>query len=122
MVALIESYNAGSAAAKEFNSLDPFTLAAKCYNDFVIIHPFLDGNGRMCRLILNAILVKYACCIISIGRDKDSRRKYITIQRMAGEQMEGSSKLAQLVLEASMKRLRKLKRKLDPKPKQQKVE
>jgi fido (protein-threonine AMPylation protein) len=122
MAALVESYNADVAAAKEFNSLDPFTLAAKYCNDFVMIHPFLDGNGRMCRLILNAILLKYASCIVSIGGDEGLRSKYIAIQRRAGEEMEGSPELAELVLEASMKRLRVLKKKLAAKPKSSKAE
>ncbi|KAF5980912.1 fic doc family [Fusarium coicis] len=39
--------------------LDPFSLAAKYSLRFVEIHPFQDGNGRMCRIILNAILFRY---------------------------------------------------------------
>ncbi|KAL3249929.1 hypothetical protein ABHI18_011411 [Aspergillus niger] len=34
-------------------------MAAKSCNDFVMIHPFANGNGRMRRLISNAILLKY---------------------------------------------------------------
>lgn len=47
--------------------IDPFMLAAKYFDRFVNIHPFKDGNGRMCRLILNAILIEYAGIAVPLG-------------------------------------------------------
>ncbi|OJJ29976.1 hypothetical protein ASPWEDRAFT_55475 [Aspergillus wentii DTO 134E9] len=110
MKELIEEFNADIEQAKI--SLDPFTLAAKYCNDFVMIHPFIDGNGRMCRLILNAILLKYAGVVVSIGEDDQERQEYLDIQRRAGEQMEGSGELAFLVLRKAMGRYRTMKKKL----------
>ncbi|KAE8155288.1 fido domain-containing protein [Aspergillus avenaceus] len=95
--------------------LDPFTLAAKYCNDFVMIHPFADGNGRMCRLIMNAILLKYAGIVICLGEHDESRQQYIGIQRRAGERMEGSGELAALILKKSIARYRTLKQKLSGK-------
>lgn len=38
--------------------LHPIELAATIHNKFVTIHPFLDGNGRTARLLMNLILLK----------------------------------------------------------------
>ncbi|HBS86879.1 MAG TPA: cell filamentation protein Fic [Bacteroidales bacterium] len=38
-------------------NIHPVRLAALAHNDFVFIHPFLDGNGRIARLITNLILI-----------------------------------------------------------------
>lgn len=117
MEELIQEFNSDIEKAERTKVLDPFTLAAKYCNDFVMIHPFLDGNGRMCRLILNAILLKYAGVVVSIGEHDESRDEYIAIQKRAGEQMEGSGELASLVLRKAMGRYRTLKQKLSGKSK-----
>lgn len=36
----------------------PVEIAARCHHDFVLIHPFDDGNGRVARLLVNYILLK----------------------------------------------------------------
>jgi Fic family protein len=41
---------------KNKNSLDPLILAAIFHKQFVIIHPFIDGNGRTSRLCTKIIL------------------------------------------------------------------
>ncbi|OOR88121.1 cell filamentation protein Fic [Moraxella caviae] len=38
--------------------LHPVYKAAKLHADFVIIHPFIDGNGRTARLLMNLELMK----------------------------------------------------------------
>jgi len=38
--------------------LDSFTLAAYTHAEFVKIHPFVDGNGRIARFLMNYQLVK----------------------------------------------------------------
>ncbi|KAE8311058.1 fido domain-containing protein [Aspergillus transmontanensis] len=97
--------------------LDPFALAAKYCNDFVMIHPFADGNGRMCRLIMNAILLKYAGIVVCLGEHDESRQQYIDIQKRAGERMEGSGELASLILKKSISRYRTIKQKITGKKK-----
>lgn len=69
MANLVVSLKADISEAEKTRSLDPYTLAAKYCGKFVCIHPFLDGNGRLCRLLLDAILLHYACG----GRGTDRR-------------------------------------------------
>lgn len=67
MAGLIVEYNADIRQSVADNALDPFYLAAKFCHKLVNIHPFLDGNGRMCRLLLNAVLMKHIGIMIVIG-------------------------------------------------------
>ncbi|MDP2014731.1 MAG: Fic family protein [Actinomycetota bacterium] len=54
---------------------------AKLHNDFEKIHPYLDGNGRTGRLVLNLLLVRlgYPPAIVF----KNQRTKYLTAMRKA---------------------------------------
>ena len=51
--AMIRWYNRSKAKCP------PLVLAAVVHNQFEIIHPFQDGNGRVGRLLLNNILLKH---------------------------------------------------------------
>lgn len=44
----------------------PVVFAAKLHKEFVCIHPFIDGNGRVARLLMNLALLKsgYTIAII----------------------------------------------------------
>lgn len=50
---LIDWYNSNKG------NYHPIVLAAVVHNQFESIHPFRDGNGRVGRLLLNNILLKY---------------------------------------------------------------
>ncbi|KAG5661434.1 hypothetical protein KAF25_005556 [Fusarium avenaceum] len=95
--------------------LDPFSLASKYSLKFVEIHPFQDGNGRMCRLILNAILLRYAGIIVAIGETEEDRIEYIDIKKRASRDMEGHGEYATFVLKKAGKGIQKLKQKLQGK-------
>jgi Fic family protein len=41
------------------NELHPVTLAALAHHRLVAIHPFIDGNGRTARLVMNLILFRH---------------------------------------------------------------
>lgn len=44
--------------ASEGSALHPVELAARTHADFVKIHPFMDGNGRTARLLMNLDLMR----------------------------------------------------------------
>ncbi len=58
------------------NSLHPIVLAAELHERLVTIHPFIDGNGRTSRLVMNLILLQNGYIIANIKGDYDSRMKY----------------------------------------------
>lgn len=100
------------AESETTSTLDPFAIAAKYCDRFVSIHPFRDGNGRMCRLILNAILIKYAGIAVSVGEHDQSRDEYINTARESRELGGHAGALATLVLKEGGKGLRKMKDRL----------
>ena len=53
---------------------DAILLAAVAHTWFVTIHPFVDGNGRTARLLMNLILMRFGYPIAIVT--KDDRRRY----------------------------------------------
>ena len=43
-------------------SCDPILAAADLFIDLINIHPFEDGNGRLCRIILSHVLIQDGRC------------------------------------------------------------
>lgn len=58
------------------NALHPIVLAAELHERLVTIHPFIDGNGRTSRLVMNLILLQNGYIIANIKGDYDSRMQY----------------------------------------------
>lgn len=56
--------------------LHPVVLAAEMHERLVTIHPFIDGNGRTSRLIMNAILLQHGFIIANIKGDNATRLSY----------------------------------------------
>lgn len=63
------------------SKLHPIEFAAKLHKEFVFIHPFIDGNGRCARLLMNTALIQdgYLPCIIP----PVLRNEYITFLEKA---------------------------------------
>lgn len=112
MTKLVKDFNDDVKDREMTGEMDPFFLAADICQDFVTIHPFLDGNGRMCRLIANAYLIKYAGIVISIGEYDEDRKEYLKIAAYAGDgETEEAARgtLASFFLERGERTLRKLR-------------
>ena len=64
---------------------DPIMAATNLFGNIINIHPFEDGNGRICCLILANVLIQMKCClflvILSSFRRRD-RRHYIRAVKM----------------------------------------
>lgn len=55
---------------KEWHNIHPVIKATLLHGEFVKIHPFIDGNGRTARLLLNFELMKYGYTPIIIRNDR----------------------------------------------------
>lgn len=78
-------------------SLDPIFLAALAWGEFVNVHPFFDGNGRMCRIILNAILLKYVGVMAPMGESVGDIERYLEGVKDRSENCAGNGALAAIV-------------------------
>ncbi|MDL2144656.1 Fic family protein [Flavobacterium tructae] len=58
------------------NKLHPVILAAEMHERLVTIHPFIDGNGRTSRLVMNLILMQKGYLIANIKGDYENRMQY----------------------------------------------
>jgi len=58
------------------NNLHPVILAAEMHERLVTIHPFIDGNGRTSRLLMNLILLQHGYVIANIKGAHESRMNY----------------------------------------------
>lgn len=60
---------------KENKNMHPVLLSAEAHYRFVSMHPFIDGNGRCARLLMNLILIQngYPPAIIKMQK----RREYL---------------------------------------------
>ncbi|KAJ5210066.1 hypothetical protein N7491_009878 [Penicillium cf. griseofulvum] len=84
MKAMIHELQSNFKEAITKGEIDPISLASKYAHIFVNIHPFLDGNGRMCRLILNSMLLKLGSFLVSIGEKEQDRVLYMEVASNGG--------------------------------------
>ena len=56
--------------------MHPVILAAEMHERLVTIHPFIDGNGRTARLIMNLVLLQAGFSITNISSENENRLAY----------------------------------------------
>lgn len=54
----------------------PVVIAAYLHDELVKIHPFIDGNGRTSRLLMNLYLLSKGYIIVNLKGDNQSKRRY----------------------------------------------
>jgi Fic family protein len=69
--------------------MHPVALAAAMHQKLVDIHPFVDGNGRTSRLVMNLLLLKAGYPITIIPADEPTRRAYFDALNAAREGLDG---------------------------------
>ena len=90
---------------KNENKLHPVTLAAEVHKRFVFIHPFIDGNGRVARLLMNLILIRHGYPVAIIP--PILRSEYITLLEIAPRTPE---KFIDFIVDREIDTLRELLR------------
>ena len=65
------------------NGLHPVELAAKFHFKFVYIHPFVDGNGRAARLLMNLILMNDGFPPAIVKAENEQRLRYYETLELA---------------------------------------
>ncbi len=61
---------------KNKDIMHPVILAAEMHERVVTVHPFIDGNGRTSRLVMNLILLSFGYTIANLKGDNASRLRY----------------------------------------------
>ena len=87
-------------------TLDTFAFAVIAHHKMTAIHPFMDGNGRVARLLLNLILVRAGYPVVNIRRD-DRPRYYEALNSADGGVY---SPLAGLALDRALEVFNEMKR------------
>lgn len=71
------------------DTLHPVLLASDMHEKIVTVHPWIDGNGRTCRLVMNLILLQHGYPIARIAGDDEARLDYYNDLEIA--QIENNS-------------------------------
>ena len=71
--------------AQEEAKIHPLVIAGLFHHEFVAIHPFDDGNGRMARLLMNLILMQHGLPPLVVKQNDRTNYYQILSQADAGE-------------------------------------
>jgi Fic family protein len=69
------------ASLHEFRDADLLWLLARLHHDFVLIHPFDDGNGRVARMLVNYVLMRLGYPPVIVPSER--KRDYLAALRLA---------------------------------------
>lgn len=60
----------------EGEGIHPVDIAAYLHDELVRIHPFIDGNGRTSRLLMNLYLLRHGYVMVLLKSDAESKLAY----------------------------------------------
>lgn len=86
----------------ENKSIHPVSLAAAFHKEFIYLHPFRDGNGRLARLLSNIILAKCGHPQIIIISDK--KQSYINALKTS-ENLKTTVPIEKFFFEVAIERM-----------------
>lgn len=90
----------------EAEKVHPVLIAAYLHDELVRIHPFIDGNGRTSRLLMNLYLLRHGYVIITLKGSNDAKVNYYkALEKSHTEQLPED--FQKLVIEAEIAALRK---------------
>lgn len=90
----------------EMEKVHPVLIAAYLHDELVRIHPFIDGNGRTSRLLMNLYLLRHGYVIITLKGSNDAKVNYYkALEKSHTEQL--TEDFQKLVIEAEIAALRK---------------
>lgn len=92
---------AASSPGKLFMQDEAILVASAAHTWFVTIHPFIDGNGRVARLLMNLLLMRYGFPIAVITRE-DRSRYYDSLELSQVSDLTGFVSLVSESLEESI--------------------
>ncbi len=90
----------------ETENVHPVLVAAYLHDELVRIHPFIDGNGRTSRLLMNLYLLRHGYVIITLKGSNDAKVNYYkALEKSHTEQLP--EEFQKVVVEAEIAALRK---------------
>ena len=90
----------------EAEKVHPVLIAAYLHDELVRIHPFIDGNGRTSRLLMNLYLLRHGYVIITLKGSNDAKVNcYKALEMSHTEQLPED--FQKLVIEAEIAALQK---------------
>ena len=90
----------------EAEKVHPVLIAAYLHDELVRIHPFIDGNGRTSRLLMNLYLLRHGYVIITLKGSNDAKVNYYKALEMSHTEQLPED-LQKLVIEAEIAALQK---------------
>lgn len=84
-----------------FTQDEAILVASAAHSWFVTIHPFIDGNGRVARLLMNLLFMRYGFPIAVITRE-DRARYYDALELSQSSDLTGFVSLVTESLEESL--------------------
>ena len=90
----------------EAEKVHPVLIAAYLHDELVRIHPFIDGNGRTSRLLMNLYLLRHGYVIITRKGSNDAKVNYYKALEMSHTEQLPED-FQKLVIEAEIAALQK---------------